>query len=244
MPKLKRNLYGPNHPKGPSRGADVLFVKRALRRAGNKLGLGEMFFTMPRDGFNDIYNEKTVEAVNILRSWQQRRPFTGPFRQDDLDALWAISDRYGKWLYLTYKAPKPKTPQDLAWERLLRACEEMSRNTPGYQLGGGHGVPLHTLSTRQKLDCSSSTSLALWEAGMFNHHTALVSGQLESWGLPGEGRYFTLYANYEHVWLRLKRGRYWRFDTSPHGDGSGSGPRLRYTPRFSSRFVARHWKGM
>lgn len=92
----------------------MLFVKRALRRAGNKLGLGEMFFTEPREGFNPIYNEKTVEAVEILRSWQKRRPFAGPFRQDDLDALWEISDLYGRWLYRTYVLPKPKPPALIA----------------------------------------------------------------------------------------------------------------------------------
>jgi hypothetical protein len=135
------------------------------------------------------------------------------------------------------------TPQDVIFGKLIVAMREMSDHTPGYLLGGGHGIPLDSVSPYQKLDCSSSTSKALYEAGIFDHNIAWVSGQLESWGLPGPGRYFTVYANSEHVWTRLHKSRWWRFDTSPHGDG-GRGPKLRYLPRFSSTFAARHWEAM
>jgi hypothetical protein len=200
---------------------------------------------MPAGGkFNPIYNDKTEDAIEILRRADGRAPFKGPFRQDDLDRLWKVSDAYGKWVYRTWNAPRPKSATDAAWDRLMRAMETISHDTPGYLLGGGHGVPLASVSTHQRLDCSSSSSLALYEAGMFPHRYAIVSSQFENWGLPGPGKLFTVYANWEHVWIRLHRGRYWRFDTSPHGDTSGAGPRLRYLPRFSGSFVARHWKGM
>lgn len=153
-----------------------------------------------------------------------------------------IIDDYARQL-LNQHASELHGP-DLVFSKLIASMQEMTRLTPGYQLGGGHGVNLNNLSKARKLDCSSSTSLALFDAGMFPDDVAWVSGEIaRSWGEPGPGRYFTVYANNEHVWIRLHRSRWWRFDTSPHGDG-GRGPQLRYLPRRTSGFVARHWKGM
>jgi hypothetical protein len=96
----------------------------------------------------------------------------------------------------------------------------------------------------QGLDCSSSSSLALKRAGLFSDNVAWVSGRFaSSYGQPGPGQHFTVWANGGHVWIEFHGlGAAKRFDTSPHGSG-GRGPRLRYTPRSTSGFVARHWPG-
>jgi len=151
---------------------------------------------------------------------------------------------YEDSLLKEYAAAHPKlTAQDVGFQRLLASMQTMDKETTGYLLGGGHGVPLKTLDPHQRLDCSSSTSKALYDAGMFPDEVAWVSGKIATdWGQPGKGETFTVYANTEHVWVRLHRSRWWRFDTSPHGDG-GRGPKLRMLPRFTSRFVARHFPG-
>jgi hypothetical protein len=71
-----------------------------------------------------------------------------------------------------------------------------------------------------------------------------VSSWFETWGEAGRGKYITIHANYEHVWMEfsLPEG-YFRFDTSPHGDG-GSGPRVRTRERSDYNFVHRHPKNM
>ena len=98
-------------------------------------------------------------------------------------------------------------------------------------------------------DCSSSCSWALLKAGfplpggISWGGWAPVSGQFESWGVGGEGKYFTVWCSGEHIWLRFHGFPMWRFDTSPHGDGP-SGPQLRKTPRSTDTFMARHWPGL
>ncbi len=102
-----------------------------------------------------------------------------------------------------------------------------------YVWGGGH------LSWWSRgYDCSGAVGFALHGAGMLE--TTMVSGQLAHWGLGGLGRWITVYANAEHVYMVVAG---LRFDT--RGDLPGvSGPRWhaeRVDPR---KFVARHPAGL
>lgn len=107
--RLKRPLYGPDDPRGPSHGRDVKdFVKRTLYRLPAQLPVGDMFFPKPPGGFDDVFNAKTVEGVEVVRRFNESRPFKGPFRQSDLDDLWQYADAYSKWVYRIWSAPKPK----------------------------------------------------------------------------------------------------------------------------------------
>lgn len=125
--------------------------------------------------------------------------------------------------------------------RLVAYCRTF---TGSYQLGGGHGQPLTQLDPDMNLDCSSSTSLALSHVGLHAGTYAQVSGAYTTWGARGRGRYVTVHANVEHVWIEfsLPEG-YFRFDTSPHGDGD-RGPRVRASRRFDSSFAHRHPPGL
>lgn len=125
--------------------------------------------------------------------------------------------------------------------RLLAYCREFDG---GYRLGGGHGKPLSTVRPDQDLDCSSSTSRALYELGLYLGSYAQVSGRFEKYGDSGRGRYVTVHANVEHVWIEftLPEG-WWRFDTSPHGDGD-RGPRVRTGRRHDRSFAHRHPRGL
>jgi hypothetical protein len=129
--------------------------------------------------------------------------------------------------------------------RLYTECQRISDNAAPYLYGGSHGPPLSQVASNDRMDCSSSCSLALYRAGMFKGTTAITSGTFAtSWGKPGKGKYFTVWANSEHVWIEFHGvGQASRFDTSGHGEGtSGDGPHLRMTKRTDqSRFTARHW---
>lgn len=222
---LKRPLRGGEH------GADVEMVQRALNKAPSRT-------TIATDG---VYGPTTKRRV---ASFQKARKLagSGAFLQSTLDALWPFFDAYGKFRYGAYRAPPAQTPQDKTFAKLLVVMQEFDAHTPGYLWGGGHGVPLANITPYQRLDCSSSTSVVLERVGLFPHEFAWVSGDFESYGEPGQGKYLTIYANSVHVWIRLHKSRWWRFDTSPHRDG-GPGPRLRMLPRFTSGFVARHPRG-
>ncbi|HSE44961.1 MAG TPA: peptidoglycan-binding domain-containing protein [Gemmatimonadales bacterium] len=212
------------------RGPDVLAVKRALKKAGLRKGLT----------LNPTFGTALEKQLKVFQH-KHKLVVDGHYGPKTHAALLKYFDAYGR---LLYKRTPRRSEEDQRFDRLIAVMRKMTMDTPGYQLGGGHGIKLWDVSTRQKLDCSSSCSKALFEVGMFPEDVAWVSGTYAwRYGDPGTGKYFTVYANGEHVWIRLHRSIYWRFDTSPHGDG-GRGPRLRFLPRFTSGFAARHWRGM
>jgi cell wall-associated NlpC family hydrolase len=101
-----------------------------------------------------------------------------------------------------------------------------------YKLGGGHG------SWRSAgYDCSGAVSYALAGAGLVE--APLTSGQLMSWGVPGPGRWLTIYANPGHVYA-VVAGLRW--DTV--GDARGSGPRWHPVDPYPTGYAVRHFPGL
>ncbi len=110
---LKRPLYGPSHPKGPSEGRDVKdFVKRTLNRLPAVIPVGADFFPKPPGGFDEVYNKKTEQAVEVFQRFTSIQP-TGQFGQATLDEMWTYADAYSKWVYRLWNAPAPgpKVPE-------------------------------------------------------------------------------------------------------------------------------------
>ncbi len=228
-----------------SRGDDVSGAKRSvyklLGRSNGKYWKNYLAQSdRKKKTFGVTFRRHLIKAQKQMAI---KRDKLGVFGQNTLDALVKLgaTDHIVEELLATAKAD----PYEEIFEKLIASMESMSAHTPGYQLGGGHGVLLKNITPYQRLDCSSSCSKALYDAGIFPHETAIVSGVFQyTYGNPGTGeKYFTVYANPEHVWIRLYKTRWWRFDTSPHGDG-GRGPKLRMLPRFSNSFSSRHWPNM
>ena len=71
-------------------------------------------------------------------------------------------------------------------------------------------------------DCSGATSFVLYGAGVMGP-SALDSTGLESYGLPGPGRWITVYANSAHAWIVVAGIA---LDTASYG-GAGDPSRLR-----------------
>jgi len=132
-----------------------------------------------------------------------------------------------------------------------------------YSYGGAHGDPAQTMNQSDPnpaavpgaeenggpgYDCSSATSYVLWGGGLGQSLLAGgvdVSGKLESVGLPGPGRWVTIYATAGHAYIEVA-GIY--FDTAA---GLGNPPNPPSTgPRWSTvgtgpaGFVARHPPGL
>ena len=102
--------------------------------------------------------------------------------------------------------------------RVYRAAQDLARQDHAYQFGGGHRTFLDAVGPSAPLDCSGAASLLLHRAGALRSDTAWTSGRFaEQWGVVGEGRHVTLWANDEHVWLEFKldgdHGE--RFDPTP-----------------------------
>lgn len=111
------------------------------------------------------------------------------------------------------------------------AAANRIRSKP-YVYGGGHARWWD-----KGYDCSGSVSYAL-HGGDFLE-SPMPSGPLARWGLPGEGRWITVYANGGHTYAVIAG---LRWDTSGNLDGS-TGPSWHADLRAPAGFVARHPAG-
>lgn len=117
--------------------------------------------------------------------------------------------------------------------RVIAAANEIDGRP--YVWGGGHRS-----FYSKGYDCSGAVSYALHGASLLG--TAMVSGQLAGWGDPGPGRWITVYANSEHVFM-IVAGL--RFDTRDDLGGV-SGPRWKLAgpePLGLAAFSPRHPAG-
>jgi cell wall-associated NlpC family hydrolase len=101
-----------------------------------------------------------------------------------------------------------------------------------YVFGGGHASFVDNA-----YDCSGSVSYALAAAGLLS--SPETSGELESWGAAGPGRYITVYANAGHTYMYVDGILY---DTA--GRSGVYASRWLVSPVDNTGYVARHWPGL
>jgi cell wall-associated NlpC family hydrolase len=101
-----------------------------------------------------------------------------------------------------------------------------------YVYGGGHASFVDNA-----YDCSGSVSYALAAGGLLS--SPETSGQLESWGAPGPGRYITVYANAGHTYMYVDGILY---DTA--GRSGVYASRWQVEPTDNAGYVVRHWPGL
>jgi cell wall-associated NlpC family hydrolase len=101
-----------------------------------------------------------------------------------------------------------------------------------YVFGGGHASFVDNA-----YDCSGSVSYALAAGGLLS--APQTSGELESWGAPGPGRYITVYATAGHTYMYVDGVL---FDTA--GRSGVYASRWQVSPTNNSGYVARHWPGL
>ena len=110
-----------------------------------------------------------------------------------------------------------------------------------YVYGAAHGLPLSEVAPAY--DCSSSVEHLLYGARLLPLTYGAASSELESFGLPGPGRWVTLYANADHVFMYVAGLRWDTHDAAGTGDGAGG---IGWHPlvRSAAGFVARHPPGL
>lgn len=105
-----------------------------------------------------------------------------------------------------------------------------------YVYGGGHASFVDNA-----YDCSGSVSYALAAGGLLS--APETSGQLESWGAPGPGKWITIYANAGHTYMYVNVGGAWMlYDTA--GRSGVFASRWQPYPVDNAGYVARHWPGL
>jgi cell wall-associated NlpC family hydrolase len=110
-----------------------------------------------------------------------------------------------------------------------------------YLYGGGHGLPLDQVAPAY--DCSSSVEHLLYGGGLLPVSYDAASGALESFGRPGPGRWVTIYASADHVFMYVAGLRWDTHNAAGPDDGS---PGIGWHPlvRSAAGFVARHPVGL
>jgi cell wall-associated NlpC family hydrolase len=101
-----------------------------------------------------------------------------------------------------------------------------------YVFGGGHASFVDNA-----YDCSGSVSYALAAGGLLS--APETSGELESWGAPGPGRYITVYAAAGHTYMYVDGMMY-----NTAGRSGVFASRWQVGSVDNSGFVARHWPGL
>jgi cell wall-associated NlpC family hydrolase len=101
-----------------------------------------------------------------------------------------------------------------------------------YVYGGGHASFVDNA-----YDCSGSVSYALAAGGLLS--APETSGQLESWGAPGPGKYITVFANAGHTYMYVDGILY---DTA--GRSGVYASRWQVQPTNNEGYVVRHWPGL
>jgi hypothetical protein len=124
-------------------------------------------------------------------------------------------------------------PPEMAPPAVKAAISAANRiRTRPYIWGGGHArwwMPGY--------DCSGAVSYALHGAGLID--TPMDSGEMMSWGVPGKGRWITVYANPGHAFAVIDGIRW---DTA--GDEAAeTGPRWHPEMVSTAGYVVRHPAG-
>jgi hypothetical protein len=122
------------------------------------------------------------------------------------------------------------------------AANVIDRRHYHYNWGGGHASFAPTGGSNPPgYDCSGAVSAVLHHAGLLDGGPR-VSGGFESYGDAGAGRYITIYANSEHVYMRFTvAGHTFYWGTSQENPGGGAGF---HSSRTGSGFVVRHPSGL
>ena len=147
-------------------------------------------------------------------------------------------------------------------DRAYAAAQAMDAKIYPYVWGGGHascGTPDHGKAGAsdpggsQKVagvgyDCSGSSCAVLGAADLGFHIGGPVddSGTMAaSWGAAGEGRYLTVWANANHVWLEFKTANGdQHFGTGEFGiSNPAGGPRFQALMHTKAGFSPKHWPG-
>jgi hypothetical protein len=110
-----------------------------------------------------------------------------------------------------------------------------------YVYGGAHGLPLDVVAPYY--DCSSSVAHLLYGGGLLAVGDDMTSGDFESWGVPGPGRWVTIYASPSHVYMYVAGLRWDTHDAAGPGDGTNG---IGWHPlvRSGAGFVVRHPPGL
>ena len=207
------------------RGRDVRGLQYHLTRTGFSTGGRDgVFGPMTRASLVRWEGSRGLRADGVATRRDQR----GLLRRRASSRRPAPRPRVRAWISRRGFAHAPGAPARV--QRLIRAGNRIARKP--YRYGGGHGT-----WNDSAYDCSGSVSYVLHHAGLLRG-PARASGGFMNWGLPGRGRWVTVYAHGGHMFLMVAG---LRFDTS---DRERDGTRWHRDVRTTAGYAVRHPGGI
>jgi hypothetical protein len=110
-----------------------------------------------------------------------------------------------------------------------------------YEYAGGHGLPLNQVAPTY--DCSSSVEHLLYGGQLLPVAFDAASGYFENWGASGVGKWVTIYASADHIFMYVA-GLRWDTHNAAGPDDGTTGIGWHPLVRESEGFVVRHPVGL
>jgi hypothetical protein len=110
-----------------------------------------------------------------------------------------------------------------------------------YAYGGGHGLALNQVAPTY--DCSSSVEHLLYGGRLLPVEFDAASGYFENWGAAGPGKWVTIYASADHIFMYVA-GLRWDTHNAAGADDGTTGIGWHPLVRESEGFVVRHPVGL
>ncbi len=216
-------------------GSDVKTLQRYLGRAGHTVARDGEFGPRTRRALRATERELELSADGLATAREQRAIRRAVRVYGAGGAAYikppppekVVPGASGSVTDDGFAVPPASAPQVV--KDVIAAGNAIAK-TP-YKWGGGHGRWDDT-----GYDCSGSVSYALHGADLLG--ASLVSGDFARWGSPGLGRWITIYANRDHVYMVVAG---MRFDTSAR---SRTGSRWTMEERSSDGFAVTHPDGL
>jgi cell wall-associated NlpC family hydrolase len=227
--------YGSRTLRDGAVGRDVKQLQRYLARAGHRVARDGEFGPRTRGALSATEAELELRADGVATVREQRAIRRAVVYPAGGGAAYAkppppevvVPGARGAVTAEGFAVPPRSAPAVV--KKVIAAGNEIA--TTPYKWGGGHARWEDT-----GYDCSGSVSYALHGAGLLD--SPLVSGDLAHWGERGPGKYISVYANADHVYMVVTG---MRFDTSAR---SRSGSRWTMEERSSAGFSVTHPDGL
>jgi cell wall-associated NlpC family hydrolase len=227
--------YGSRTLKVGARGGDVKQLQRYLGSAGHRVARDGDFGPRTLAALRSTESELELRADGVATVREQRAI---KLAVNDLGPGGAayvpppppekvVPGAKGSVTADGFAVPPASAPRVV--KRVIAAGNVIAKEP--YKWGGGHGR-----WDDDGYDCSGSVSYALHGAALLD--SPLVSGDFAHWGDRGNGRWITIYANADHVYMIVAGIR---FDTSAR---SRTGSRWTMEDRSSAGFAVTHPDGL
>lgn len=186
-----------------------------------------------------------IGSISLISPWATAQSFSTPLRREVAYQQRRLPTQTGPSSFQTQRPPQrapyalrfngryAEVPTTFPRPILHAVYAANTLQEKPYRMGGGHSRLYDSA-----YDCSGSVSYILFHSGLLR--SPLSSKEFANYGLPGPGRFITIYVKPgDHVFITICG---LRLDTT--GGRDAEGPRWRPKPRSTAGFIARHPPGL